>query len=144
MNLSFSKVSSKAQLFQGYYFFVNLICSKNCITQHKISYLKVKIVPIISFFRLQICLFHAFSSPVKTCRVISSDPLPLCRIAFEAYHALAQDSYQKMALFIGASNSLLNPVIYGFWYREFRLRFTKAWRQLFKKICCCFYRENII
>ena len=35
------------------------------------------------------------------------------------YHYL-QDNLQLLALLIGATNSLINPVIYGFWYPDFR------------------------
>ena len=32
-------------------------------------------------------------------------------------------------------NSIMNPIIYAFWYAQFRLRISKAWQILFKKCC---------
>ncbi|XP_059080318.1 uncharacterized protein LOC131878384 [Tigriopus californicus] len=92
--------------------------------------------------RLQICIFHAFSNPKKLCYINTKDtlfhvpPKHLCRPIMEAIHAQNQDSWQKIALVIGATNSLLNPIIYAFWYAEFRLRIRKAWRDLWSRIVC--------
>eukprot|EP00094_Tigriopus_californicus_P001941 TCALIF_01869-PA protein Name:"Protein of unknown function" AED:0.37 eAED:0.37 QI:49/0.25/0/0.4/0.75/0.8/5/0/378 len=91
---------------------------------------------------LQICIFHAFSNPKKLCYINTKDtlfhvpPKHLCRPIMEAIHAQNQDSWQKIALVIGATNSLLNPIIYAFWYAEFRLRIRKAWRDLWSRIVC--------
>ena len=32
----------------------------------------------------------------------------------------------------GMLNSIMNPIIYAFWYAQFRLRISKAWKQLFR------------
>ena len=61
--------------------------------------------------------------------------LNLCRLILEACHERTQDSWQKIALFVGVSNSIMNPIVYGFWYSEFRLRIVKGWKAVFRKLC---------
>ena len=38
-----------------------------------------------------------------------------------------------LSTFQGMMNSIMNPIIYAFWYSQFRLRISKAWQQLFRK-----------
>ena len=54
--------------------------------------------------------------------------------------ALSQDSWQKISLFLGATNSIMNPIIYAFWYPEFRTRLARGWRRRKGTLFC--YREN--
>ena len=105
------------------------------------------------------CIFHAFQDEENVCVVsrevieehpkdcpdfYDEDDYPsaditanLCLPVLEAAHAQKMDAWQKWALIVGVTNSLLNPIIYGFWYSEFRLRITKAWRELFSSLFCC-------
>jgi hypothetical protein len=45
---------------------------------------------------------------------------------------LTRDSF-RISGFQGMLNSVMNPIIYAFWYAQFRLRISKAWRQCFRR-----------
>ena len=57
-----------------------------------------------------------------------SDP-DLCFLVLQTFHGKLQDLWQKIALMSGMVNSVLNPIIYAFWYSQFRVRIVLTWKQ---------------
>ena len=53
-----------------------------------------------------------------------------CEIVHRSLHNLRQEYWQCLAIFIALANSLLNPIIYAFWYREFRQQLRRLLRYL--------------
>ncbi|XP_059080483.1 uncharacterized protein LOC131878508 isoform X2 [Tigriopus californicus] len=46
--------------------------------------------------------------------------LPICTFIHQSLHSFMQDYRQLSAMLVGILNSILNPIIYAFWYPEFR------------------------
>ncbi len=93
---------------------------------------------------VQECLFKAAVRDDLECKLRLRGRQPLseaqiCFLVVVAHHGKMQDWWQKCALMVGMANSVLNPVIYAFWYSQFRLRIVKAWKSCFqglaKKLC---------
>merc|ERR1711892_1206625 len=68
-------------------------------------------------WKTQDCVLDLLRQEVSSCLI---PPLSQCQLITDAVHTFKQDSLQLLALLIGATNSLINPVIYGFWYPDFR------------------------
>ena len=49
-----------------------------------------------------------------------------------AYHAFHLDTMQLFSIIMANLNSILNPIIYAFWYPDFRKTLTLQIRHLFK------------
>ena len=45
----------------------------------------------------------------------------LCWAFFELMHEVKFDSIEHILIYVGALNSVFNPLIYGVWYSDFRI-----------------------
>jgi len=101
--------------------------------------------PELSF---QECLYRAATMPNEntTCDVgkllsifkINRDKVTgpeVCSIVIKLFHGKMLDLWQKCSLMLGCINSLVNPIIYAFWYGQFRLRIVQTWKNFFAKCC---------
>ena len=48
-----------------------------------------------------------------------------CEVIYRSLHNFRQEYHQSLVIFIAFANSLLNPIIYAFWYPEFRQQLGK-------------------
>ena len=48
-----------------------------------------------------------------------------CEVIYRSLHNFRQQYHQSLVIFIAFANSLLNPIIYAFWYPEFRQQLGK-------------------
>ena len=103
---------------------------------------------LLNIFSFQECLFRAATMPNQntTCNHVefmsvfnlkqdrfSSDEF--CSVIIKIFHGKLEDLWQKCTLMLGMVNSLVNPVIYAFWYSQFRLRIVQTWKNFFTKSC---------
>ena len=100
------------------------------------------------YFSFQECLYRAATMPNEntTCDVgkllsifkINRDKVTgpeVCSIVIKLFHGKMLDLWQKCSLMLGCINSLVNPIIYAFWYGQFRLRIVQTWKNFFAKCC---------
>ena len=103
---------------------------------------------ITFYFSFQECLYRAATMPNEntTCDVgkllsifkINHDKVTgpeVCSIVIKLFHGKMLDLWQKCSLMLGCINSLVNPIIYAFWYGQFRLRIVQTWKNFFAKCC---------
>ena len=50
----------------------------------------------------------------------SCEAVPLCSMAHKAIHSYRADYLQLWSICVGVGQSVLNPVVYAFWYPQFR------------------------
>lgn len=81
-------------------------------------------------WKTQDCVLDLLRQEVSSCLI---PPPHQCQLITEAVHTFKQDNLQLLALMIGATNSLINPVIYGFWYPDFRRTAIKTMYHCTKK-----------
>ena len=131
--------------------FVQVFFLKQTLLIQKIaqkSSKKPKIIQIIFYFSFQECLYRAATKPNEntTCDVgkllsifkINRDKVTgpeVCSIVIKLFHGKMLDLWQKCSLMLGCINSLVNPIIYAFWYGQFRLRIVQTWKNFFAKCC---------
>ena len=97
----------------------------------------------VTFVRcsFQECLFRAATTEDPPCNFhdllesahIKMTKETICYMIVQTFHGKLQDLWQKIFLMTGMMNSVLNPVIYAFWYQQFRLRITQTWKNFFVK-----------
>jgi len=78
----------------------------------------------------QDCVLDLLRQEVFSCDI---PELHQCQLVTDAVHTFKQDNLQLVALMVGATNSLINPVIYGFWYPDFRRTAIKTMYHCTKK-----------
>ena len=87
----------------------------------------------------QECLYKVATMPNQSdclSRFIVIEPVEnseLCGIVIKLFHGKIMLLWQKCALMFGLLNSLVNPIIYGFWYSQFRIRIVQTWKNFFFK-----------
>ena len=57
----------------------------------------------------------------------------VCGFIIKLFHGKILILWQKCTLMLGMLNSLVNPIIYGFWYSQFRIRIVQTWKNFFSK-----------
>jgi len=82
-------------------------------------------------WKTQDCVLDLLRQEVSSCLI---PPLHQCQLITDAVHTFKQDNLQLLALLIGATNSLINPVIYGFWYPDFRRTAIKTMYHCTKRL----------
>ena len=57
----------------------------------------------------------SYAFPFENCSLV-----PLCSMAHKAHHSYRADYLQLWSICVGVVQSVLNPVVYAFWYPQFR------------------------
>jgi len=102
--------------------------------------------PKLSF---QECLYKVATMPNQSdclSRFKVIEPIEnseLCGIVIKLFHGKIMLLWQKCALMFGLLNSLVNPIIYGFWYSQFRIRIVQTWKNFFFKAFKSFSYDQV-
>ena len=98
---------------------------------------------------LKICLRNIWMAPSKsTCLSrFKVDPLKsseVCGIVLKLFHGKVIILAQKCAIMLGLLNCLMNPIIYVFWYSQFRIRIVQTWKNFFVMIVNLYQIRRVI
>ena len=97
----------------------------------------------------QQCLYQTATLPSKsTCLFrFKVDPLKsseVCGIVLKLFHGKVIILAQKCAIMLGLLNCLINPIIYVFWYSQFRIRIVQTWKNFFVMIVNLYQIRRVI
>ena len=56
----------------------------------------------------------------------------LCHEMGAVVHSVRHENWQLVSMTVGAVNSILNPIIYAFWYPQFRNQLSCVWKRFLR------------